>query len=300
MNLKRLKLELFYIKKSFFEYKQGFKYLYYRFWLAKKILSSKKTFDRPINRDDFSIHLLTCHRDLVMTIWSLASFYENAQNIGQLYIHNDGSLTCKDKAVIKKFFPSAIVIEPFLIKDLAIKIVGESSIISNFRIMNDNLVLLKKLVDPKLVSEKKFKLVIDSDLIWYKTPKILNEFFSEHKSDSLMMANNTLCPVYFKEGKIDDNLSSFNSGVVLFEESKFSKNKLSEYFEKIDLDNKKNFHFIEQAAFAFCLEDLKKLPDEFYTIKNPVGTQTVLRHYTSPRRPLFYLEGVASLNTKIL
>ena len=100
MNFKKIKLEFFYLYKSFFIYKKGFLYLKNKYIIAPKILKLNKVFEKPVNNDNLSIHVLTSHRDFLMLLWSLASFYQVASIVGPLFIHNDGSLTAKDKRII--------------------------------------------------------------------------------------------------------------------------------------------------------------------------------------------------------
>ena len=76
--------------------------------------------------------------------------------------------------------------------------------------------------------------------------------------------------------------------------------KLSDYFEKIDTEHKRNKHFIEQIGYTLCLDNLKKLPLDKYIIQDRLNHQAVVKHYTSVRRPLFYIEGIESLKNSLL
>jgi hypothetical protein len=294
--IQQLKLEFFYLRKAFFEYQRGFKYFYNRYFLAPRILKSDKIFEKPVNNSDLSIHLLTCQRDLIMTVCSLKSFYRVATEIGQLYIHNDGTLTIKDKNILKKFFPSA--------KIVAADEITKGSYLTNypllkkFREENNNYFLLKKIIDTYFLSDKKYHLIIDADLLWFKEPEEIMAEIRNGCQDSLMMANNNFSYVYFRGGeKLNQDLAGYNSGIVLYRRDNFDLAKLEEYLSKIDENNKENNHFIEQAGFAWCLNNLKKLDEKKYIIKEMVGEETAIKHYTSPRRPLFYIEGITKLKT---
>jgi len=303
MNFKKLKLELFYIRKAFLKYKEGFKYLANKYFLAPKILKLNKILEKPINNDDLSIHVLTSYRDLIMLIWALGSFYQTAETIGQLFIHSDGSLTDSDKKIIKRFFPSAIVVEP---KDfLAEKFfeLEKYPALKKIRTGYPDFFLLKKLIDPYFVSEKKVHLIIDSDLLWFNQPTEIEEGIKEGKSLMIqgLVGEGEPNYVYFKDGsKLDEKLANLNSGIVLYQKENFDLGKLTEYFEKFDLDNPKNKHFIEQAGYAYCLKELVGLPPSKYQIQDSVNKDTVIRHYTSPKRPLFYIEGLGFLKNKFL
>jgi len=276
-----LKLELFYLRKACFEYHAPFKYLYNKYLIAPRILKTNKILDQPINHQDLSVHILTCHRDLVMFIWSLASFYKNMNIIGQLYIHSDGSLTQKDKSILNKLFPSAKIIEKK----------------SDYQYL-----LLQKLFDPYYLSDKKIHLIIDSDLLWFKNSKEIEGEIKNNAQNSLMMVGQGIgCPVYFNNNKkLSAELSYLNSGIVLYHKDNFNLDKLEKYLAHIDNTNLANKHFVEQAGYASCLENIKPLPESKYIIKGPVQAETIVKHYTSPRRPLFYIEGLKILAKKSL
>src|SRR3989338_7135123 len=108
INFKKLKLEIFYLQAAFRQYRQGPDYLRHRYFFARKILNLRKIFQNPINYNNLSIHFLSCHRDLIPFIWSLASFFLSSPRylfpfiwslaifylafvfFGHLIFHNDG------------------------------------------------------------------------------------------------------------------------------------------------------------------------------------------------------------------
>lgn len=303
MNLKKIKREIFYLKKAFLEYHQGWSYLKNRYFLAPKILKLNKILEKPINNHDLSIHVLTGQRDLILLIWALASFYNVAENIGQLYVHSDGSLSDYDIKLLNKFFPSAKIIDPnIFVKEYASQL-DQYPIIKKFRTNYPDFFLVKKLIDPYFVSNRPKRLIIDSDLLWFKTPKIIDQSISG-ESRSLMMQGVLVGEgnfVRFKDGsKLSHDLAHFNSGIVLYHKHNFDLKKLVEYFEKIDDQVKSNRHFIEQAGYAYCLKDLVGLPQDQYQIKGKLSDATVVKHFTAPRRLLFYTEGLEIMKDKFL
>ena len=164
-------------EKAFFEYHQGFKYVKNRYFLAKKILKVKKSFEKPINNQDLSVHVLTGHRDLVMLVWALASYYLVSQAIGQLYIHSDGTLDKGDKKIIKKFFPSAQVVEPAEFLEKFDSELMNYPLVKKYRTQYPQFFLLKKLLDPYFYSTKRLRLIIDSDLktTFWEVPDPFNQ-----------------------------------------------------------------------------------------------------------------------------
>jgi hypothetical protein len=299
INSKKIKLEIFYFKKAMFEYRSGLKYLFNKYYFAPKIINSKKIFEKLINCVDLSVHILTCHRDMVMTIWSLASYYQNANLIGKLYIHNDGTLTNGDQSLLRSFFPSAIIVGTDEVNQNLKKIESFAEI-GSFIKKNRKFILLKKLIEPFLVSEAKYRLVIDSDLVWFRNPIEIEEILLTDSNQSLMASNIAECPVTFNDGsKLSDFQAMLNSGIVLYKINNFNLAKLAEYFSKFNMENESLSHFIEQAGYAYCLQNIKILPSDKYTAKSYYTDQVIMRHYTSPRRPLFFVEGIKILKARI-
>ena len=112
---------------------------------------------------------------------------------------------------------------------------------------------------------------------------------------------NVSCYVYFKDHqRLSDELATFNAGIVFYHQDNFNLAKLQSYLNNIDTQISRNFYFIEQAGHAYCLENLQKLPAEKYIIAANLSPTTVIKHYTSPRRPLFYINGINMVKDKIL
>lgn len=300
MTIKNLKLELFYLRKSFFIYHRGWKYLMNKFFLALKIFQSDSSFEKPITSNDFSIHILTSHKDLVIATWALASFYHFSNTIGDLYIHSDGSLTKNDFKVLNKLFPRAVIVDSKnFLKDYSAEL-DKHPILKEFRANNKNF-SFKKIIDPFFISPKKFRLIIDSDILWFKDFVEVQQVLSGHDTSSYMQNNGEAFEVIFKDGtKLARDLSYANAGIILYNRNNFDMDKLAEFLTKLDKNNHKSLHFADQYGYAYCLKNLKFLDVNKYSLKKEVTIDVVARHYTSPRRPLFFIEGLEYLKNIIL
>jgi len=295
MNLRQIKKEFFYIRKSFFVYKRGSKYLVNKYLTAKKILQKKEVIEKKTNNGDLSVHLLTCHRDMVMLLWSLASYFRSFRVFGDLHIHSDGTLTVGDKKILKKYFPSARIVDSEnFVRDYA-EALDEYPVISRFRKEKNQYVLLKKIIDPYFVSDKPLRLIIDSDLLWFCRPKEIEDAIERGIENPLMMRTRKKCPVFLRGKKFPEELSQLNSGIVLYKKKDFRPEVFSEYLNSIDESNPENRHFIEQAGYAHTLFGVTPLPEDRYIALGSVASNTVMRHYTSPRRALLYIEGIEKL-----
>ncbi len=293
-----IKKELFYLRAAWRQ-GRGLDYLRTR-RAARKIFSSPSNLQRPINQPNLSVHVLTSHRDLTMLVWALASFYKVTPIIGQLYIHSDGTLSFHDRDRLKIFFPGAEIVAPEQFEPKLTQQLEAYPVLKKYRFNFSDFVLLKKLIDPFFASTSEFRLIIDSDLLWFTAPTELETELRRDVPRSLMMLNNGECPVFFKSpDRYPARLGQYNSGVVFYRRGNFNLKKLSEYLDSIDERHPQNAHFIEQAGYAYCLENLAELPQSRYHIKGAVGPQTAVKHYTSPRRVQFFTEGVAVLESRL-
>jgi len=299
MNFKKIKKEIFYLRKAFLTYKKGWLYIYNKYFLAKKIFGLKGV-DRPATIENLSVHILTNHRDIKMASWSVASFYLNAEIAADLFIHNDGSLTQKDKKILKSLFPLAKLIEPEDVLDKKLSKLASFLEVKNLRVENKNWWVFKKLIDPYLVSDREYRLIIDSDLIWLKRADEILDALGSDKS-LITYTDHAGGFIKFKDGSVlDQEKAKYNSGIVFYKSKNFNLNKLTEYFEKLDLKDKKNNWFVEQAGYALALDNLDILDKEEYHVKAGIGDKTVVKHFTGPRRVLFYIEAMPLVKNKIL
>jgi len=302
MDLRVLKFEQYMIRQAF---KQGMigDFIKYRYVITPHILKLNKSLEKPVNNHDLSIHVLTCHNDLLMCLWSLASMYQAFTQIGKLYIHDDGSLTNKDKKIFNKFFPGGKIIPIELVRNKFLYKLDKYPEIKKFYIKHvDEYVFLKKLIDAHIVSDKKFQINLDCDLIWFKEPQKIQGELNSDKPQSLMMYGESGgCYVYFEEGeRLEHDLSKYNAGIEFYARENFSLSRLNEYLAKLDITKKESVYFIEQAGHAYCLDNLEKLDEKRYMLKGRVDGEVIMKHYPGPRRHQLYVEGLKVISQNIL
>jgi len=297
-NFQILKRELFYFRKSIFEYKKFWTYVYYKYFFSKKILTINKVLEKPVNNSDLSVHILTCHFDFKMFFWSLASYYNAFKIYGEFYIHNDGTLNNKEIGLIKKFFPNAKIIDARNFANDFKEKFEQYPVFKKIRAEHFNFFSFKKIIDPFLASDKKMCLIFDTDILWFKNPTELEEQIKLGCPKSMMQKNNTY--KFLKDGaKIDRELTQYNAGIILYARENFDVKILVDFFQSINQNNKKELHFADQTGHVKCLKNLEALPENKYIIRDTVNENTIAKHYTAPRRPLFYLEGMKKIISKI-
>ncbi len=301
--VRRLKHELFNIRKAFLDFGIGWEYLYYKNIISRRVDYFKEPIERPVTCGDFSMHVLFGHRYVHMALWSLFSFYSTSSCIGLLYIHSDGTLTDADLSLLKRFFPNAKFINPKTVIEDNKKKFEEHPIIKKFREKHEDSFFVTQLIDPYMVSQSRNVLFFDVDILWFADSRVIREAVEHGCPNSYLMdagrvydscrLENT---VTFKDGSVLNPLySRFNSGIVLFNKKNFNLERLSDFVDRIDMMRPESRHWVEQSGYAYSLENLKTFPISKYIIKGEVKDGTVVKHYTGPRRVEFFAKGIPIL-----
>jgi len=277
------------IARAFFFYGRGPLYLYMRYFVAPRLLSRKELLQRPITRDDLSMHIMFGAKDFLMALWSLASFYRVMPEVGELVIHSDGTLKEKHLDVIRRLFPSARIEDTRDFMPKHASALQGYPVLKKFREEYPRF-QSKKLLDQYFTSGKPLRLILDSDLLWFKEPTELVQSIRSGVPKPLMMSNqDARIHVAFKDGKqTSDEVARANSGVVLYRDSQFSLAEVEAYVANTDYMGRK---FTDQACFATVLKpDI--LSDSTYIIKGTLTGSVIMRHYTQPQREKFFLYGL--------
>ena len=301
MTLQRLKLEFFYLRKAAFQYRALGRYVYNRWVLSKKILRRSTPLEKSITAPQLSMHVLTCHRDIIMTLWALGSFYARCSQIGRLFIHNDGTLTAADIAVLKKFFPSATIDDTRTFPQRYAQQLSAYPDWQRIREENAHAFSIKKIIDPQFVSSAPLRLILDTDILWLQQPIELEHAIAAGCPNALMQRDPGQLQLTFKDGeKFPDEFASYNAGIILYAQRNFNRQRFSDFLRRLDRSRGRGLHFLDQAGYAYSLENLQALPSERYAVREKLSGNVAAKHYTSPRRPLFYIEGLPQLQAILL
>lgn len=298
-----MKRELRYLYRAFFEYRRGFLYVYIRFFVCPRILKVKKPIEKAETRSDLSVHMLFGHRDFLLALWSLASWYQQSRVHGSLYLHSDGTLSELEKETLRRLFPNARIIDAREILDEHRVFFDAHPDLGEFRTTYKKF-QAKKLLDPYLSSDRPFRLVLDSDILWFQHPEEFEVALLQGLPQALMMSDASgteggFSYVTFKDGtRISDEIASYNSGITLYRKEQFNLDTFVSYLERVDYLHSK---FTDQACYASIFHpNLSRLPEDRYLIKGTVTDKVVARHYTSPSRAKFYCYGLNFIWKEIL
>jgi hypothetical protein len=288
MNLSEVREHMRLGAKAFLFYRKGFEYGWMRYFVAPKILSAGAFLKKPV-RDDVSMHMLFGARDFLMGLWSLASFYRVMPEVGELVVHSDGSLTQGHMSAIRKLFPQARIEDAKEFMTSHGDLLSGHPVLKKFREIYPKF-QSKKLIDQYVLSGKKIRILLDSDILWFKEPSEIVASLRAGVPKPLMMTNQgAYIHVQFADGtSTTDEVAHANSGIVVYREDQFSLDAMEEYVKKTDYLGKK---FTDQACFASMLKP-EFLSESTYIIKGTLTDAIVMRHYTSPSRAKFFFYGL--------
>lgn len=281
------------IWRAFFVFGHGFSYLYHRFIIGSRIRSLGVT-ERPVETNEYSVHILCSHKDLTMMMWSLASWYNVLPSgmAGKIYVHEDGSFTNADKKLVRRILSHAQIVNATDSDSHVGEWLANYPETKKFRLRAD-IPLMRKLIDPYFTGDAAYKLILDSDIVWFKEMPELIECINNKKACAAL--SNT--PM---KGSVVHHLPEekklLNSGIIGYALNDFSLEGVERYLGGLGSD----FfgHHVEQAGYAFALNSPSFLPYEKYSLKEK--TDQVMWHFTGPDRERYWFEGVRRTKYRIL
>jgi hypothetical protein len=301
-SIKKLRFyqELRYLYRVFFHYRRPLSYAYYRFFLGPKIRTLEHPLDQASFDPSYSIHFLCSHTDLDMLLWSLASWYQVVLQSGRVYIHEDGSFSEEDRKIVAKLFPQAEIIDYEWATTQALEIwLKNSPYARSFR-QNQKVVFATKLVDPYFVSPASARLLLDTDVLWFRTPTEILDLLHK-QTHPFFLAGRVPMNFVFADNKFPADIATLNAGIIGYAKQDYQLADLEEFCQKIGPQS--DLYFFEQAGHAYVLSRhnrIQALDKQTYFIRGRVDQNTVVKHYTRPRREEYWFEGIRILKQRIL
>ncbi|MBW3021071.1 hypothetical protein KY334_07280 [Candidatus Woesearchaeota archaeon] len=277
-------------------------YRYYKYYYERRILSSKPIICEA--NDNFELHILSCKKNLLDSLWSLKTFYHYSGLKSNLVIHSDGSLTKRDKRIYLKHFKNCKIIERDEATNYMETCLKEYPISLSFRKRKPFYCSLK-LFDPLFYSSNDNILYIDSDILFFKKPQEIIDyinkripFFNSDMEDSYSCSRERLNELFNK-----DVCKKFNAGLMYFNKKEYLKKLdfIEDFFKtvyelKIMCSVGPNHH--EQTLHAILAKELgsKRLHENYQPGNIQVNDKTVSCHFFSGGYPLrFYTVGLKLL-----
>lgn len=245
-----------------------------------------------------SIHMLLGKRHLEMAICTCKTLNLAANSSFSFQFHDDGSLTKNDINRLRTFFPGSYIIERSLADLRAEKLLENYPRCLEIR---NSHILMPKIFDFALWSNKRRIANIDSDIVFFRDPdqlvqelmtlshNIFNRDFADGYVDGLEVLNRIF----------DTQITSkVNSGLWVVNRDIINFNLLEIWLSNIECEKYKSHYFLEQTLMAALVsKDPKNLIffDENYDVGNMKLNNAVCKHYVSANRDAYELEGLSYL-----
>lgn len=301
---KKLRVELFFIARLF---RDGlllyfFQYCKNRFfggYLLKKLSKFEYIPDNKIE-----LHSLCQKKDLWMLACSLRSFLHHSGLRPHIVIHDDGSIDDESAKLIESKFSGLRVFYKKEADELIKNFPGITEKVVSYRTKGH--IMMMEFMDIFLLSKAETVIVYDSDILFYKKPEeVINFFNNDNCLDALI---STQYGTY--DLKMDDYYSQkyeleskkvgyMNPGLIVYKKEAIKFDKFLEYFDHTTRDIKD--YFVGMTAWGCLISqtNFSFLPIEKYKIKKKPDGNTVMKHFTSPRRHELYAYGIDMANKSI-
>ncbi len=227
-------------------------------WSKLRMLNVGKL--KPIlnYENGLEVHVLLCHRDACMALWSMYSFAHFYKDQLQFVVHDDGTLTFTDVERLEYVFPGIRVVlrsEADAVVEEQLKKRNLSRCLQTRR----RLCFMIKLIDVLFFGRKDRFMLLDSDVLFFSSPIELREILNN--SNSYYLSDPAPFYAYcIDQPKVEAMLgkpiiSNFNPGVLMTRKSEVSLQRIEKYLtqpEFINADGVPNY-FTELTLWAMEL-----------------------------------------------
>lgn len=122
--------------------------------------------------DGPEIHMILCHRDLYRGLWALYSLHHFSPGSFRLKIHDDGTLDAQDRCLLERIFPGLVIV-PRAVADATVVQRLEAQGLTRCAEARRRFFWALKLFDPAVLSDEASFCLIDSDVLFFSSPREL-------------------------------------------------------------------------------------------------------------------------------
>ena len=122
------------------------------------------------------VHTLTCEKHYLRTMWAFKSFFNRCgQAIRPSFVfHDDGTLTEETKEKFLHHFKNLRIVSPKEAQEAANEKLNTGHL-DCLRDHRNSGLMMRKLLDPVLVTDKPYVMWLDTDFIWFNKSPMVNE-----------------------------------------------------------------------------------------------------------------------------
>jgi hypothetical protein len=250
--------------------------------------------------EDFEIHILSGRTRLTMALWMMASWMAATERHWKFVIHDDGSLCSEDIGRLEHALPHCKVILSKDSNPAINEMLSNHPLCLQCRNMHP---LGRKLFDIPLFARQDKLLSIDTDILFFSSPKLVLQWISDmDEVKSLFMEDvkdASLVSVQDARRLFNIELAArVNTGIIGIHKTILSLDFLEDCLGRTGILQKDRW-YIEQTLFTLAASKFSKvelLQSEYVMSLDPqCPGNAVARHYVGAVRGFFYSEGLSRI-----
>ena len=245
---------------------------------------------------DFSIHMVVCSHDVELALWSLKSFSWSTQLSPAVFLHDDGSLTDRDRERLAGHIAGCTIVSRREADVRAAAWLRNHPLCQRAR-ATPGFYCALKLFDPWIYAPNNVILLLDSDVLFFRHPTELLTHLGNRSpcfgSDYQNAYSAT--PEELRQRLGFDILQAVNAGLVVMPKEVFDLDLIERYFATVlrPAENRD-----EQTICAVLLSraGASRLDRTYQISIQSIEPETSSHHFVSDgSRPRFWTEGVRLL-----
>jgi hypothetical protein len=251
----------------------------------------------PIPAEPLKIHFLSGKKFWYQTCFCAYSMIQQAKINLSPVVYDDGTLTPKCVAEIQRIFPNSKIVFSAEIEAVLDHVLPISKF-PYLRARRINYPNIRKLIDIHIGSDG-WKLVLDSDMLFFQTPEFLINWLNSPKKPCYMVDNETSygyspdLMISLTKATIPERL---NVGICGLKSDKIDWEQL-EFWCKTTIEEEGQHYYQEQALIAMLLanQDCLVAPEEDYVVmpdqEEGINPKAILHHYVADSKPWYFRYG---------
>ena len=249
----------------------------------------------------FSLHMLTCHADLDMSLWCLRTFTQFSELSPAITIHDDGSLTMRDKRLLQRVLRRCRVIDRADADQKLDRALAAYPYCQKMRRLPGFYCALK-LFDPWFYGNHDVVVLLDSDILFFRRPDELLECVARSKAcfNSDYQSSYAVAAEELKLVLGIEAPARFNAGLLTLARRDYDLKLIENYFANFSsIQTDPNRH--EQTAYAVLSSrcGAQRLSPHYQISTSPIGPETISHHFVNDgSRLAFSTRGVKTLRQR--
>lgn len=256
-----------------------------------------KTVETRAEDNFLDIYFLTGKKYWYQTIFCAYSFAQHTNESIRPVIYDDGSLEKKYQEEILRIFPCAKIVLHAEIEEYINTFLPESKY-PYLRERRRHQPHMRKIIDIR-VSSSGWKLVLDSDMLFFRNPEFLVDWLKNPKQPCYMVdiqnsyGYSKALMASLSQAKIPDRI---NVGICGLNSEDIDWEKL-EYWSKTMIEREGTTYYMDQALSAMLVagKPCSIAPANEYIVmpdgEEGINPQAILHHYVDKSKPLFFRHG---------